>query len=82
MGSNPTAATNFMTPSITNQPIFQPPTNREVYMEDIIRMKLALFREMAALKITMQVKDEDKFNDSFSLFLEESFNWPDFKNHN
>lgn len=52
-------------------------------MEDVKRMSLALINKMDSdLKISMSIEDEDKFYDSLSLFLEESFNWPDYKNHN
>jgi hypothetical protein len=71
-----------MTPSITNQPIFKPKTNREVYMEDVRRMALALMLEMGKSNIQIEQKDEDEFYESLSLFLEESFNWPDYSSYN
>jgi len=71
-----------MTASIRNQPIFKPETNREVYMEDVTRMKLALMKEMACSNISMGIEDENKFYNSLSFFLEESFNWPDYKKFN
>lgn len=71
-----------MTPSIRNQDIFKPQTSREVYMEDVTRMKLALMQEMASLQINMDVENEQKFYDSLSLFLEESFDWPYYKKFN
>ncbi len=45
-------------------------------------MKLALLKEMASLKINMDVENEQKFYDSLSLFLEESFDWPYYKKFN
>ena len=51
-------------------------------MEDVTRMKLALLKEMASLKVSMDIENENKFYDSLSLFLEESFNWPDYKKFN
>ena len=72
----------FMNHSITNQPIFKPETNREVHMEDVTRMKLALMKEMACSNISMDIENENKFYNSLSFFLEESFNWPDYKRFN
>lgn len=71
-----------MTPSITNQPIFKPKTNREVYMEDVRPMALALMLQIDKNGIQIDDQDRDKFYDSLCLFLEESFNWPDYKNYN
>ena len=51
-------------------------------MEDVTRMKLALFKEMDSLKISLDRENENKFYDSLSFFLEESFNWPDYKKFN
>jgi hypothetical protein len=74
--------TNFMTLSIRNQPVFIPKTNKEVCMEDVRAMKLALMDAMEARGVSMGIDDENKFYDSLSLFLEESFNWPDYRNLN
>jgi hypothetical protein len=71
-----------MTKSIIDQSIFKPSTNKEVYMEDVRDMKLALMDAMEARGIRMGIDDENKFYDSLSLFLEESFNWPDYRNLN
>jgi hypothetical protein len=51
-------------------------------MEDVTRMKLALMKEMACSDISMDIEDENKFYNSLSFFLEESFNWPDYKSYN
>lgn len=71
-----------MTPSIRNQPVFKPVTNREVTMEDIGVIKLALMDKMEASGIRMDIETENKFYDSLSLFLEESFDWPDYTSFN
>jgi hypothetical protein len=51
-------------------------------MEDVTRMKLALMKEMACSNISMDIENENKFYNSLSFFLEESFNWPDYKRYN
>jgi hypothetical protein len=72
-----------ITPSIRNKPVFKPQTNREVYMEDVRRIKQALMQELhkCGIEISSE-KDEDQFYANLGLFLEESFNWPDYKNYN
>lgn len=72
-----------MTPSITNQPVFRPVTNREVYMEDLMTAKVAFMDalESRGLKC-VSLEEEDKFYDSLGLFLEESFGWPVYASHN
>ena len=51
-------------------------------MEDVRRMALALMLEMGKSNIQIEQKDEDEFYESLSLFLEESFNWPDYSSYN
>lgn len=72
-----------MTPSITNQPVFKPKTNRQVTMEDLRSATVAFYDALEKRGIMFEnIEDDDKFHDSFYLFLEESFNWPDYTNHN
>lgn len=70
-------------PSITDEPVFVPKTNREVLMEDLIAAHIAFYDTLEKRGIAFNsVEDDDKFYDSMRLFLEESFNWPDYGNHN
>ena len=71
-----------MTPSITTTPVFKPSTNREVSMEDVSRMALALMKSIHESDIKMPFKDEDQFFVDLCLFLEERFNFPDYKSYN
>jgi len=71
-----------MTPSITTTPVFKPSTNREVSMEDVSRMALALMKSINDSGIKMTFKDEDQFFIDLHLFLEERFNWPNYRKHN
>lgn len=71
------------TPSITTQPVFRPKTSREVHMEDISAAQVALFDKLDQRGIKFAtLDDENRFWDSLSLFLEESFGWPDYASHN
>ncbi len=71
------------TPSITKQPLFRPKTNRDAYMEDLMHAKVAFMDalDQRGLKCVSNA-EEDRFYDSLSLFLEESFGWPDYASHN
>lgn len=69
------------TPSITKRPVFRPKTNKVVYMEDIGAAKVALIDALAKRGIEMTPEEENLFWDSLGLFLEESFNWPDYRAH-
>lgn len=52
-------------------------------MEDINSMTLAIFEKMREdLKVEINKEDEDRFFESVSLFLEESFNYPEYRNYN
>lgn len=72
------------TPSITNQPLFKPKmVGREITMEDIRAAHIAFYEvlEKRGIKFA-SVEEDDRFYDSMRLFLEESFNWPDYGNYN
>ena len=51
-------------------------------MEDVQHMALAAMLELHKTGIQIDVQDENKFYESLSRFLEESFDWPDYKNYN
>ena len=71
------------TPSITKQDVFRPEMARVVSMEDVNYAKSALFAALLKRDLHFSsVEEDDKFHDSLSLFLEESFNWPDYNNFN
>lgn len=71
------------TPSITKQPVFRPKMNREVYMEDLRTAKVVFMEtlEERGLKFDSEAQ-ADLFYASLGLFLEESFNWPDYASYN
>jgi len=70
-------------PSITKQQVFRPKLNREVYMEDLIPAKVDFMDALEARGVKFASnEEEDKFYDSLTLFLEESFGWPDYASHN
>jgi len=72
------------TPSVTDRPLFKPKmVGREVIMEDIIAAHIAFYEvlEKRGIKFA-SVEEDDRFNQSMRLFLEESFNWPDYGNYN
>lgn len=71
------------TPSITAQPVFRPEMTKVISMEDLRAAKLAFYNALQDRQIYFATVEEDnKFHDSFSLFLEESFNWPDYHSYN
>lgn len=71
------------TPSITSQPVFKPALTRELCMEELGAAKLALYDSLQKNgEIFQTIQDDNKFWDSFSLFLEESLGWPDYRSHN
>ena len=51
-------------------------------MEDVSRMALALMKSIHESDIKMPFKDEDQFFVDLCLFLEERFNFPDYKSYN
>lgn len=70
--------------SVTDRPLFKPKmVGREVIMEDIIAAHIAFYEvlEKRGIKFA-SVEEDDRFNQSMRLFLEESFNWPDYGNYN
>ena len=70
-------------PSIRNQPVFKPHMNKEVFMENVSSWYLALYDALEKDGFTFaSVKEDDAFHDSIMLFLEETFNWPDYASHN
>lgn len=70
-------------PSITNQPVFKPKTNRKVTMEDLRSATVAFYSALEKRGVMFEtIEDEDKFHDSLYLFLEESFDWPDYTSFN
>lgn len=50
-------------------------------MEDIGSCQLAFFDALQKRGIEIPPEDENTFWDSMRLFLEESFNWPDYRSH-
>lgn len=70
-------------PSITKQPVFRPEMTRDVTMEDIIAAQGAFYTELEKRGLHFaSVENDDKFFESHRLFLEESFNWPDYNSYN
>jgi hypothetical protein len=70
-------------PSITKQAVFRPKMTRDVTMEDIIAAQSAFFAELEKRNLNFEsVEEDDKFYESLRLFLEESFNWPDYNSYN
>ncbi len=52
-------------------------------MEDIIAAQSAFFAELEKRNLNFEsVEEDDKFYESLRLFLEESFNWPDYNSYN
>lgn len=71
------------TPSIVKKGVVKAEVNREVFMEDVIDAKLALMDTLESKGIRFSSAEaENDFYDNLSLFLEESFNWPDYRHHN
>ena len=71
------------TPSITKQPVFRPEMTQVVSMEDVSIAMGAFYSALYKRDIHFaSVEEDNKFYDSLSLFLEESFNWPDYNNFN
>lgn len=71
------------TPSITKQPVFRPKMSRDVTMEDIIAAQCAFYDVLEKRNLNFEsVEEDDKFFESHRLFLEESFNWPDYNSYN
>lgn len=74
---------NTNTPSITKQPVFHPEMTRVVSMEDLNAAKAAFYDALQARGLDfVSIEEDDKFHDSLSLFLEESFHWPDYNSFN
>lgn len=76
---------NFdQTPSITKQPLYRAKLkNKEITMEQLRTVSIAVFDalEKEGIHFVSDV-EEDKFHDSLNLFLEETFNWPDYVSFN
>lgn len=71
------------TPSITKQPLFHPKMSRVVSMEMLGSAYVAFMNDFDPRDdLFVSVKEADAFHDSMWLFLEESFNWPDYHSHN
>lgn len=71
------------TPSITVQPVFRPKMTREVHMEDLRAAYVAFIDRLEERGVHFaSLEDDNGFHDSMWLFLEESFNWPDYTSHN
>ena len=71
-------------PSIINRQLIRPKmAGCEVYMEDIRAAHVAFYEtlEQRGIKFA-SAEEDDKFYSSMRLFLEESFNWPDYANCN
>lgn len=52
-------------------------------MEDIIAAQGAFYTELEKRGLHFaSVENDDKFFESHRLFLEESFNWPDYNSYN
>lgn len=75
---------NSETPSITKHPLFKPKmAGREVTMEDIRAAHIAFYETLETRGIKFaSAEEDDKFHYSMRLFLEESFNWPDYNSYN
>jgi hypothetical protein len=70
-------------PSITKQPVFRPELTKPISMEDLRAAQLAFYNALQDRQIYFAtVEDDNKFYESMSLFLEESFNWPDYHSYN
>lgn len=71
-------------PSIRNFPVFTPKiSSRPVTMEDVRIAKLGVLQILEHRGITFATEDDrEQFWDSLGLFLEESFNWPDYSSYN
>jgi hypothetical protein len=54
----------------------------DVAMEDINSMMIALFDKMEGLGISLPPDREDVLFEKISAVLEETFRWPDYRNHN
>ena len=68
-------------PSIRDNAIFKPEMTKPVAMEDIDSIILNICNVMDARGFDFKsTEDNDKFFASLSLFLEESFNYPDYRN--
>jgi hypothetical protein len=68
-------------PSIRDNAIFKPEMTKPVAMEDISAMILTLCKSMEKQGFDFKsTEDNDKFFTSLQLFLEETFNYPDFRN--
>jgi hypothetical protein len=58
-------------------------TNREVYMEDVNNMILAVYDAMDKSNINfVNVNEDNTFCDNLQAFLEKQFQWPDYRHHN
>jgi hypothetical protein len=76
---------NFdQTPSITKQPLYRAQVkNKEITMEQLRTVSIAVFDALEKEGIHfVSHEQEDKFHASLNLFLEESFNWPDYVSFN
>jgi hypothetical protein len=69
--------------SIRNKPLFKPVMNKEIYMDTLSSMYLAAYAVLEAEGYTFaSVEEDDAFHDTMMLFLEETFNWPDYASYN
>ena len=70
-------------PSITKQPLFRPKLKHDVSMEQLCSAYVAFIRDLEQHgEVFSSLEDDNGFHDSMWLFLEESFNWPDYARHN
>jgi len=68
-------------PSINDAPIFKPEMTKPIALEDVQAMVSNLCNTMVEKGFDFKTsQDNDKFFDSLSLFLEESFNYPTSRN--
>lgn len=52
-------------------------------MEDLNAAKAAFYDALQARGLDfVSIEEDDKFHDSLSLFLEETFHWPDYNSFN
>lgn len=57
--------------------------NREIYMEDVERITADVFKSLNDNNIQFDsIVDDNNFHDRLRVFLEESFDFPDYRNHN
>ena len=71
----------YKIPSINDGPVFKPQMTKPIAMEDIQSIITQLASYMSDKSFDFKsTEDNDKFFTSLQLFLEETFNYPDFRN--